>query len=143
LGKLISPALAPASYSNPGYTTFTFDVQQEQLTNLEMHFLQLEQTYGLGYSADVSNLFISVNYGDRFGLTELNSNAISTLNARLMTDLPLAKEFIHLKRGFPEYTDTCLFADTTYQGFASPTLTKANVFTSLDTGLLTYFCFQT
>ena len=108
-----------------------------------MHFLQLEQTYGLGYNTDVSDLFMSVNYADRFGLTELNSNSISTLNARLRADLPLAKEFMHLKRGFPEYNDTCLFADTTYQGFASPTLTKANVFTSLDTGFLTYFCFQT
>ncbi len=87
---------------------------QEQLTNLEMHFLQLERTYGLGYGADVSDLFISVNYEERFGLTELNSNSISHLNNRLISDLPLAKEFIHLKRGFIEYTDTCLFADTTY-----------------------------
>lgn len=47
LGKLISPAVTPGSWTNPGFTTMTLDTANMKIQNLQMTFLQLQNTTGM------------------------------------------------------------------------------------------------
>ena len=51
LGKIISPSVTPGSDTQPGYTTFTYTEDSQQLEDVTMTFLQLESAEGLDLTA--------------------------------------------------------------------------------------------
>lgn len=51
-----------------------------------MTFLQLEKTYGLPMSADISSFYFDVEFKTSFGLDEISSSSIQELNTKLTND---------------------------------------------------------
>lgn len=99
LGKMISPSITPGSDTQPGYTTFT--LEDNQIKDIVMTFLQLDSQQGLPQTATFEEFdWLVVDYAKEFGMTTLSSTSISELNQRLRSDNKLFKKYMSYKAGF-------------------------------------------
>lgn len=139
LGKLITPSFTAQQWQNPGWATFNYDSKAKQLVDPKFTFLQLDPTIGQSiYYEDFE--YFEADLGDLFGLDTLSSQSVADFQKRLRTSHRLAKKWMNVRRGFSTYNDLCLYGDTEKWGYAPVGTSIDEIFTSLDTGLLQYYC---
>lgn len=84
LGKMISPSITPGNNTNPGFTTFVYDINLQTLNSVNMTFLQLDSASQMPVGTTFDQFeYLNVDWGTEFGLTELSAQAVADLNNRL------------------------------------------------------------
>ncbi len=83
-----------ASYTQPGFGTFTYDTETQQAGALKMTYVDVDGTIGLPKDTDFNDLpWFYVDYDAQFDLKDLSGESIVDLTKRLETDQSLARAF--------------------------------------------------
>ncbi len=73
LNKVIFPGMTGASYTQPGFGTFTYNTETQQAEALKMTYVDVDGTIGLPKETDFNDLpWFNVDYDAKFDLKDLS-----------------------------------------------------------------------
>jgi hypothetical protein len=98
---LVSPGVTPINGQNPGVATFTVDGATLAPENWQLHFLDLERTYGWDKLPSDLSLFPFREFSSSvYGLSSLRAEAIKDFKNILDADQNLLYKYLVSKIGF-------------------------------------------